>query len=143
MRINATFWREWLLPGLLLVHLITAIAICAFAYCLYDFTSILVAIGELEARIALDSGLYYLLVMTIFFWFSFISVVGKKRWAKKIVQHTGVVMLLWLFASLLSGYLVPIFLQSKLQDAGYIQTLDESDTSRLYLGESLIYVRDE
>ena len=121
------------------MHFFTLLAIVAFGYCVYDFVTFFGALKNQQATIVIDSGSYYLLIMSIFFLFSFVSIFGKKAWAAKLVKNIVVVMIVWFIGALSLGYLTPVYLQSKLEASGYTKMESKKDSSRLYIGESLVY----
>ena len=119
----------------------TLLAVAASVFCVWDFFSILQAVDNNNSPLYLDTATYYLLVLTVFFWFSLVSYFGQKTSMKKIVDYAFSVAALWFVITLGLGYAIPFYLQQKLESANYVSHADEEDVSRLFIGKSLIYLK--
>ena len=117
----------------------TLLAFGALIFCVWDVFSIIIAIEQGADTVYLDTATYYLLVVSVFFWFSLVSYVGQKTKMAMLADYAFVVAAVWVVFTLALGYAIPHYLQHELETAGYEASADPDDMHRLFVGESLVY----
>lgn len=112
-------------------------------YVLVELTNTIMAANNGAPEIPIETGLYYLFILNIFFAFSFIQYKTKRNIDDKINNYAGQFIAICFIASLVIGFIIPIFLDEYLIDKGYKKQLESKNSSfeeyRLFAGESLLY----
>ena len=118
------------------------IAVVLVAYVVNDFVSINSAIIDKEKIIPFDSGIYYFLLMTVFWVFSVIQYAGLKKKESKILKYANKIIVVWFVFILFLANLIPYYLSNKIEISGYVKCDDPSEISRVVKGESSLYKLD-
>ena len=119
--------------------ILNILSVFAVAYVIYDFLNINDAIALKEKVIPFDSGVYYFLLMSVFWVLGFIQYVGLKNSESKVFKYANPVLVLWFMLMLFFANLIPFYLINKFETAGYIKCDDKSEISRVSKGESVFY----
>ncbi len=118
------------------------VAIFLVAYVVDDFVSVNKAIIDKEETIPFDSGIYYFLLMTVFWVFSVIQYVGLKKKESKILKFASQISIIWFVFMLFLANLIPYHLENKLEIVGYEKCTDPKEISRVVKGENSLYKLD-
>jgi len=120
-----------------------ALPIVAFVF--YEFYQVNSAISRLDETIPFDSGLYYLLLASVFWVMGIIQYVGKKGGQGKqyVEKYASVMLVGWFIGILVSANLIPFYLQEKINKLAYIPCDDPREVSRLAKGVSIIYSKTD
>ena len=123
----------------IIFFILIILSVFAVAYVIYDFININEAIVLKERIIPFDSGVYYFLLMSVFWILGFIQYVGLKNPESKVFKYANFVLVLWFVLMLFLANLIPFYLTNKFETAGYIKCDDKSESSRVAKGESVFY----
>lgn len=123
----------------IILGLLNLLAFPAVIYSFYGIVETQQAIMRMDDQIPHDSGTYYLLLMSIFWVFTFVEIAGRRQMLKPITRWAGPLVLGWLILGLVVANIIPYWLGRSLTSAGYIACHDPKEISRVGRGESLIY----
>jgi len=123
----------------LLLGVFNLLAIVAVIYVINDYLRVTDAIHQKHTEIDFDSGIYYLLLMSVFWPITAVEFIGLVNAQHRLVQHSQVVIIAWFIVMLILSHIIPYQLTHKMQGAGYIAYDDPAEISRVSKGESLIY----
>ena len=118
------------------------IAAFLVVYIINDFVSISSALIDKEKTIPFDSGIYYFLLMTVFWVFSFIQYAGLKCKESKVLKYANQIAIVWFVLMLILANLIPYYLSNNMETSGYVKCDDPSEISRVVKGESSLYKLD-
>lgn len=125
-----------------ILFLITCvIAVPVVGYAFYDFFVVKTALANGEQQVPFDSGTYYLLLGSIFWVLLVVQIVGKRNPNSKILRYASPAIIIWFIAMLVLANVIPSYLESKLESAGYVRCDDPAEFSRVSKGASSIYVK--
>lgn len=119
------------------------LAVPVVGYAVYDFYSVKTALANGEPQIPFDSGTYYLLLGSIFWVLGFIQVVGKRNADSKVLKYASPMLIVWFITVLALANVIPYYLESNLEGAGYVKCDDPSEISRVSRGKSSIYKKEK
>lgn len=123
--------------------LFNLIAVLAVAYVVNDIIAVTSGLAEQWSVIPLDTGISYLLLMSIFWLLSLIQFVGRRNKQHFVIRWSNQLVIGWFIATLLLAYVIPLILQQQLRQAGYIACDDPQVVSRVSRGASLIFVHSQ
>lgn len=123
--------------------LFNLIAVLAVAYVVNDIIAVTSGLAELWSVIPLDTGISYLLLMSVFWLLSLIQFVGRRNKQHFVIRWSNQLVIGWFIATLLLAYVIPLILQQQLRQAGYIACDDPQMVSRVSRGASLIFVHSQ
>ena len=115
------------------------LAVFAVAYVIDDYVSVINALKSNVKEIPFDSGVYYFLLMSVFWIFSIIQYVGLKNKESKILKYASQISIVWFVLILFLASVIPYFLSNKIEMAGYSKCDDPREVSRIAKGESSFY----
>jgi len=118
------------------------VAVFLVAYVVNDFVSINGAIIDKEKIIPFDSGIYFFLLMTVFWIFSVIQYAGLKKKQSKVLKYANIITIVWFIFMLILANIIPSYLENKLEMSGYVKCDDPSEISRVVKGKSSLYRLD-
>lgn len=98
---------------------------------------IIEAIRTKKESINFDTGLYYYLVITIFWWFLLIEVFGNNVFMRRYKKWFGPTIVAWFFSTILIAILLPLYIDKLLEDSGYTACQNPNEISRISLGKKL------
>lgn len=119
------------------------LAFVAVGYAVSDFIFVLSSIRAEQDVIPFDTGVFYLLLMSIFWVMSIIQFSGHRNEQSKILKYANQLAIGWFLFMMLLANLVPYYLTLKLEDAGYVGCDDPKEISRVGRGESYLYIRQD
>jgi hypothetical protein len=117
----------------------SALALVAFVYVIYDIVSISQAIAANQTAIAYDSGTYYLLLLSVFWLFSYIEYTGRKKGLNAVKSYATKSILIWFLVTLLLANVIPWLVEHQFEANQYIACENPASTTQVGRGESLIY----
>lgn len=120
--------------------LFNLIAVLAVAYVANDIIAVTSGLAEQWSVIPLDTGISYLLLMSVFWLLSLIQFVGRRNKQHFVIRWSNQLVIGWFIATLLWAYVIPLILQQQLRQAGYIACDDPQVVSTISRGASLIFV---
>ncbi|MCG8427117.1 MAG: hypothetical protein MI754_07170 [Chromatiales bacterium] len=123
----------------IIIGLFNILAFPAVIYAIYTAVAVHQGIRQGDEAIPLDTGTYYLLLLSIFWIFTIIEIAGRKGNGKSVQHWAGPLVLGWFIGGLALANIIPYWLEQSLTDAGYIPCHDPAEISRVSRGESLIY----
>ena len=118
-------------------------AVLAVAYVANDIIAVTSGLAEQWSVIPLDTGISYLLLMSVFWLLSLIQFVGRRNKQHFVIRWSNQLVIGWFIATLLLAYVIPLILQQQLRQAGYIVCDDPQMVSRVSRGASLIFVHSQ
>lgn len=127
-------------PTYLLLGLSIA-ALFAVAYILYDAITIINAISNSQNIIQYDSGVYYLLLLSVFWLMSFIEYKGRKNGLESVSSYTGKSIIIWFLVTLLLANIIPFYWQHKFESHGYTACHDPEEINRVARGDSFVMMK--
>ena len=123
--------------------LFNLIAVLAVAYVVNDIIAVTSGLAEQWPVIPLDTGISYLLLMSVFWLLSLTQFVGRRNKQHFVFRWSNQLVIGWFIATLLLAYVIPLILQQQLRQAGYIACDDPQVVSRVSRGASLIFVHSQ
>lgn len=110
-------------------------------YTVYVFYSNYTAINAHKQTIPMDSGTYYLLLMSLFWLLAIIQYMGQKneRGKRWVGKYAGATLIFWFIGNLILANLLPYYLQNKAENLGYIKCDDPREINRTARGASYIF----
>lgn len=108
-----------------------------------DIVSVTSELAVKQPVIPLDIGIGYLLLMSVFWLLSLVQFVGRRNKQHFVIRWSNQQGIGWFIATLLLAYFIPVLLQGRLQQAGYIPCDDPQVVSRISRGASLIFVHGQ
>jgi len=123
--------------------LFNLIAVLAVAYVVHDIVSVTSKLTEQQPVIPLDTGISYLLLMSVFWLLSLIQFIGLRNKQHFIFKWSNQLVIGWFIAALLLAFVIPEYLQQQLNQAGYMRCEDPQVISRVSRGASLIFVHSQ
>jgi len=123
--------------------LFNLIAVLAVAYVVHDIVNVTSELAGKQPVIPLDTGISYLLLMSVFWLLSLVQFVGRRNKQHFIIRWSNQLVISWFITTLLLAYFIPVLLQGRLQQAGYIPCDDPQVVSRISRGASLIFVHGQ
>lgn len=123
--------------------LFNLIAVLAVAYVVHDIVFVTSELANKQPVIPLDTGISYLLLMSVFWLLSLVQFVGRRNKQHFMIRWSNQLVIGWFIATLLLAYFIPVLLQGRLQQAGYIPCDDPQVVSRISRGASLIFVHGQ
>jgi hypothetical protein len=105
--------------------------------------NVLSALIAQENSISFDTGIYYYLLITVFWLFLFIESFGKKDIIQRHKNKLSLVIVGWFIATLLLAFFIPRYISHQLEASGYTACADPREISRVTPGKKLIYKRNE
>jgi len=115
------------------------LSLFAVAYVLYDYIWIKRSITDRVDVIYFDSGIYYFLLMSVFWWMFAIQYEGLRKAESKFLKHANQIIIVWFIFMLILANIIPVNLKNKMQSAGYVKCVDGREISRVSKGESSFY----
>lgn len=119
--------------------ILNILAFLSIYFVFIEHIRILSGIDEHKIQIPFDSGVYYLLLMSVVWLFSIIQYVGLRNSESLLVKYANQVSIAWFIFTLVLANLLPFYIKGKLEDAGYSECSDPREISRVARGESNIY----
>lgn len=119
--------------------ILNILAFLSIYFVFIEHIRILSDIDERKVQIPFDSGVYYLLLMSVVWLFSLIQFVGLKNNKSSLVKYANQISIAWFIFMLILANLLPFYVKGKLEDAGYRKCSDPREISRVARGESSIY----
>lgn len=123
--------------------LFNLLAVLAVVYAVHDIVSVASKLIKQEPLIPLDTGISYLLLMSVFWILSLIQFIGLRNKQHFILKWSNQLVISWFIAALLLAYVIPLMLQQQLNRAGYMPCKDPQVVSRVSRGASLIFVHSQ
>jgi hypothetical protein len=123
--------------------LFNLVAVLAVAYFVHDIVFVTSELANKQPVIPLDTGISYLLLMSVFWLLSLVQYVGRRNKQHFVIRWSNQLVIGWFIATLLLAYFIPVFLQARLQQAGYIPCDDAQVVSKISRGASLIFVHGQ
>lgn len=123
--------------------LFNLVAVLAIAYVVHDIVFVTSELTNKQPVIPLDTGISYLLLMSVFWLLSLVQFVGRRNKQHFVIRWSNQLVIGWLIATLLLAYFIPVVIQGRLQQAGYIPCDDPQVVSRISRGASLIFVHSQ
>ena len=117
------------------------IAVPVIGYAFYEFFIVKTALANGEQQIPFDSGTYYLLLGSIFWVLLVVQIFGKRNPNSRMLNYASPAIIIWFIAMLILANVIPSYLKSKLESAGYTKCDDPAEISRVSKGASSIYVK--
>jgi len=123
--------------------LFNVVAVLVVAYVVRDIVNVTSELAGKQPVIPLDTGIGYLLLMSVFWLLSLVQFVGRRNKQHFVIRWSNQLVIGWFIATLLLAYFIPVLLQGRLQQAGYIPCDDPQVVSRISRGASLIFVHSQ
>jgi len=130
---------RWAAQGI--IYLLDLLAIFAVGYCVLDYRRVETAVAYLEPAVVLDSGTYYLPVLSVLWVLTLVQWVGLSGRIQFAKRWGGLLAVLWLVACLVLANVIPGFLQKQLDRAGYQRCQSVDSPSRVARGAGFVYRR--
>ena len=108
-------------------------------YTVYTGLEVLESLHNKEPQILFDNGLFYYLLITIFWLFFIIELLGYTKYIGRIKEWLAPAIIGWFGITLLLAILLPEILHQKFVSAGYHACDDPAEISRISKGENVIY----
>jgi len=125
-------------PPVFFLFAMSVAALFAVVYALYDAISVINAITNNQNIIPYDSGIYYLLLLSVFWLMSFIEYTGRKNGLESVSTYAGKSIVIWFLATLLLANIIPWYLQHEFDTHEYFACHDPAEINRVTRGESFI-----
>lgn len=116
------------------------VAVILVLMALNEFLSIFSALKVKASRIPFDGGVYYLLLMSVFWLMSIIQFYGKRNKQSFWYKHASKIIITWFVFCLILANVIPVYLKNKLSGAGYTECVSPDYIPRATNYESLIFV---
>ena len=110
-------------------------------YAFYDFYVVKTALANGELQIPFDSGIYYLLLGSVFWVLLVIQTIGRKNPNSKLLKYASPILVIWFISILVLANVLSAYLVGEFESAGYVKCDDPAEVSRVSRGESSIYVK--
>ncbi|WP_040551947.1 hypothetical protein [Rheinheimera nanhaiensis] len=123
--------------------LFNLVAVLVVAYVVRDIVNVTSELAGKQPVIPLDTGIGYLLLMSVFWLLSLVQFVGRRNKQHFVIRWSNQLVIGWFMATLLLAYFIPALLQERLQQAGYIPCDDPQVVSRISRGASLIFLHGQ
>lgn len=114
-------------------------ALVATLYLINDFVSIMNAISKDKTAIQYDSGAYYMLILTVFWIFTYIEYKGLKKGLASVKKHMNKAFIIWFSITILLGFFIPWYLDNRFEKYEYRPCPDPAEIHRISIGKSFIY----
>ena len=112
------------------------LAIFAVAYVLKNYIEVNNAISGKVPVIPFDTGTYYLLLMSVFWWMSVLQFVGSRNGKSSLLKYGNQILVVWFVLMLMLANMIPFSITNKMETAGYVKCEDSREISRVSKGES-------
>lgn len=105
--------------------------------------NVLSALISQQESIPFDTGIYYCLLITVFWLFLLIESLGKTNIIQQHKDKLSLIIIGWFIATVLMAFFIPRYISQQLEAAGYTACTDPREVSRVTPGKKLIYERNE
>jgi len=121
------------------------LALPIVAFTGYEFCTVNAAINQKNEIIPFDTGIYYLLLASVFWIMALIQTVGKRgeQGAKLVEKYASMILIGWFIFMLAAANAIPYYLQGRIQNLGYYTCDDPKEISRIARGSSIIYSKNK
>lgn len=116
------------------------IAVMVVGYVVYDLIAVNTAIEHLQPTVRYVTGTSYMLLMSVFFLFSAIEYSGATSKLLWLRRYANQLVVGWFITTLALAFCIPLVMQHRLDNAGYVACNNPQVISRVSRGKSLIFV---
>lgn len=116
-------------------------ALFAVVYVFYDISKIMNSIRNDEPAIPYDSGTYYLLILTVFWLFTYLEYKGLREGLAAVRKSMNKAVTIWFAITVILGFVIPLKLEDRFETSGYQAAPNPDEISRISIGRSIIYTK--